>query len=213
MRESQIFVINRGMSTKVELPDGSIFYPASDIPPMNMVGVELSHDGRYEEIALSTDNLLANIATKLSDSVGDTADAVDEVIAEQADNEEDQVAAVGLARIRKLQFLAQDVHAFDMLEVEDDTTEMTAEEFAEVANQQKLAGTLASRLHSKQAAPDQDPLADDSNLPAKLGSELVNRIIQETSDGGLSWIYATLNEVYSHFTPTDRASMVFFANE
>lgn len=46
--------------------------------------------------------------------------------------------------------------------------------------------------------------------PARLGAELVDRIVHHSSDGGLGWVYATLNQDPDHIPPTERPAMTFF---
>ncbi|EAA32503.1 hypothetical protein GE21DRAFT_6542 [Neurospora crassa] len=43
MRETQVLIVNRGMTTALTLPNGTISYPSAKIPPMKVWSVHLGH--------------------------------------------------------------------------------------------------------------------------------------------------------------------------
>jgi hypothetical protein len=48
-------MLNRGMNTKLVLPNGQAVYPQDNIPPMEVVGVELAYNLRYKTVMDETD--------------------------------------------------------------------------------------------------------------------------------------------------------------
>lgn len=43
MREIQVLIVNRGMTTALTLPNGTILYPSAKIPPMKVWSEHLGH--------------------------------------------------------------------------------------------------------------------------------------------------------------------------
>jgi hypothetical protein len=63
-----------------------------------------------------------------------------------------------------------------------------------------LRGTQAKKTH-----------LTEKDTPAHLGAELVDKIVHTVGDGGLSWIYFTLNDDPNHIPLSERPAMVCFA--
>ncbi|KAK3945308.1 hypothetical protein QBC46DRAFT_433617 [Diplogelasinospora grovesii] len=63
LKHTRIFVLNRGMNTKLTLPDGQHVYPQENIPPMHITTVQLAYGTRYNVVQQETDAILANICT------------------------------------------------------------------------------------------------------------------------------------------------------
>ena len=56
MRETQVLIVNRGMTIPLTLPNGTISYPSAEIPPIKVWSVYLGHKTRKDEVATYTDS-------------------------------------------------------------------------------------------------------------------------------------------------------------
>jgi hypothetical protein len=210
MRQNQIFVLNRGMNTRLVLPNNQSVYPLDNIPPMEIVTVELAYSARYKTIVDKTDSILKNIAIQLPEAA--QSDHIDEVSGGDKPAGKGQRASLSLGLVRALQYMAQDYHAWRMFHMEDQVTRLTSEEFEDLANQKELAvaGTKLKTLHTNVRQADKAHLTEEG-APARLGAELVDRIVHTVGDGGLGWVYATLNTDPNHMPPSERPAMAYFA--
>jgi hypothetical protein len=77
LKHTQIMVLNRGMNTRLVIPNGQAVYPQDNIPPMEIVGVELAYSFRYKTVMDETDAILKNIAIQIPEAAG--SDHFDEV--------------------------------------------------------------------------------------------------------------------------------------
>ena len=105
MRQNQIFVLNRGMNN----------YPQDNIPPMEIVIVELDYSGPYKVVVDETDSILKNIAIQLPEAA--QSDHTDEISGGDKPAGKGQSASLSLGLVRALQYMAQDYHAWRMLHV------------------------------------------------------------------------------------------------
>jgi hypothetical protein len=160
---------------------------------MEITTVELAYKRRFKSVIDDTDSILANIATTLPEIA--QVDHVDELSAGDATSKSNQTAALSLGLVRALQFLAQRYHSWRMLHEEDEVTKMSPEEYNEMAMQKNLAiaGSSIRTLDSNARQAVKAHLNKDKG-PARLGPELIDKIIHDTSDIGLSWVFATLTQ-------------------
>jgi hypothetical protein len=194
LQANQMITLNRGMNTPTILPNGQQVFPQDNIPPMGIVYVTLEYLEDSAYVSEVTTNILSNIVSK-SDGIPEV-DAVDEA----TKSEEDVSLSLGL--IRGLQFLAQDKHSWDILNTEDKVTRMSAAEFAALDSASPaLTGT--PRQAAKQSLA--------GSRGTKLGSDLVSRLVQECSDGGIAYSFALLNTDRDIIPPSERAAAVFWA--
>ncbi|KAK3311372.1 uncharacterized protein B0T15DRAFT_507940 [Chaetomium strumarium] len=205
LKQNQLIVLNRGMNTKVTLPNGQAVYPQDNIPPMRIISVELGYGHRANQVVEETDSILANI------SLGkvDVPEGTDHIHEDSRPTGAGENQALSLALVRALQYLAHDFHAWRMLYEEDDVTKMETSRLIEMAEEQRKASRSLSRAENVRKATKAH--LTSKGKPARLGTELVQRIVHDCSDGGLSWVYATLNRDPDHMPPSERPAMTHFA--
>ncbi|KAK1774979.1 hypothetical protein QBC45DRAFT_384236 [Copromyces sp. CBS 386.78] len=92
-------MVNRGMNTPLRLPNGTVTFPSSDIPPMRTHQVELGHETRFTEIVCASDDLLKDIYTELPKH------ELNDLNLPKTTDEERKIA-LNLTFIRLLQFLS-----------------------------------------------------------------------------------------------------------
>ncbi|EGO54005.1 hypothetical protein NEUTE1DRAFT_112574 [Neurospora tetrasperma FGSC 2508] len=153
MRETQVLIVNRGITTPLTLPNGTMSYPSAEIPPMKVWSVHLGHKARENEVATYTDSLLKDVTVDPSDY------EIDELAMPKV-SEEDKTLALNMTLVRLMQFLAQDIHGHSMLmedsaiceqvpstnqEVLRDVTNLAANRTGQYNNRQHTEGGLPSR--------------------------------------------------------------------
>lgn len=110
---------------------------------MEVVSVELAYGARYETVMNETDSILANISIVLPESA--QSDHIDEVSGgDNAAASVGQNAALRMGLARAMQYMSVDYHHYwRILYKEDEVTNISSEEFEELADQQQLvmAGT------------------------------------------------------------------------
>ncbi|KAK1783653.1 hypothetical protein QBC45DRAFT_315445, partial [Copromyces sp. CBS 386.78] len=58
MQQTQVLIVNRGMTTPLKLSNGSISYPSADIPLMRIFTVHLQHGVKKHPVVDFTNSLL-----------------------------------------------------------------------------------------------------------------------------------------------------------
>jgi hypothetical protein len=213
------FIINRGMQTPLTLPNGQITYPQQNIPPMSISYVQLAYEKRFGEVCNETNTLLSNVAQE--EEIPE-ADTLDELV--QPTGAGRHSNALSLSLVRGMQFNAQDRNAYRLMHRRDVTTLMADADFerneqigklvtSTIRPTSKVAGSRRTARKSKQVGPRQQAkaLAENASQADILGVKLVDRLVNTTSDGGLGYMYAMLNEDDSHATPSERYAMLHFA--
>lgn len=116
-------------------------------------------------------------------------------------------AALSMACLRAMAFIAQDIRSYDMLMAQDvtDNTDI----FKQPKIQQFLAGSgkTIQTLHSRQAVKAQT-ICDEE---MRLGVDVVSEIVKESADGGLAWVQATLENDPSRLPNIDRPGAILYA--
>jgi len=206
LQATKVFVLNRGMNTRLTLPNGQVVFPQGDMPPSRLHHVLLGYCARGEEIKGITDSMLKNISTILPD---DPQDNLDEVNMGSARNsKENKKAALNHTHLRGMTYAAVDYHSFEMMFVEDEVTEMSASDFDKAVEKE---GILKPGFHVSGRAEARERLKTKKGEETKLGATLTDRLRVNASDGGLAWQYSMVHANRRDlFPPSDRVAMVWF---
>jgi hypothetical protein len=210
LKANQMFIVNRGMNTPVMLPNGQLVFPQNDIPPQEIWAALLGFGKDASKVAQETDDLLKNYSKSFPKTVEgeegnpvrvdeDTDDMPDDAL--RAGKILGKTKALNWAIIRALVHGAFDRHAWELLGVEDIFDRLNDEELTFIDEHLRQEMQTGARIRMKTRL---------EGTKTNLGTEHVQSIINNSSDGGISWTFAELNKQDDHIPPNDRASGVFY---
>lgn len=185
-------LLNRGMNTKVTLPNGTTFFPQASIPAMSTTTVELQYGGEVgSRIDLYTDKLLHAIgqnAKHASDLEGGGGD----------ESEDGNKAIIATTMVRVGQHFAIDEHAGRLMLLNDPIN---------------LAKPKSIEEHWEECEGKLDLLVtgDNNQEPTRLSSTMMQTMKDCGVDHGLGWNYQSLNDNPDHLPPVDRGDMFHYS--
>lgn len=188
----KMFLLNRGMNTKVTLPNGTTFFPQASIPAMSTTTVELQYGpelgGRIERYT-----------NKLLEAIGRNSKHASDLEDGGSDESEDgNKAIIATTMVRVGQHFAIDEHAGRLMLLRDPVN------LAKPKNLEQHWAECESKL-------DRIVAGEKDEDPTRLSSSMMQAMKECGVDHGLGWNYQSLNDNPDHLPPVDRADMFYYS--
>lgn len=216
LKANRMFVICRGMGTGVNLPNGMVYFPQIDIPPMKIVGVELGYQDDQDFVTQTTDSLLLSVTKRggaFEQAGASSQDNLDRL--PQHDHSHGGGALptgtkkshghLNFQIVRMLGYLAHDIHAFELVKVDDKMNSCPPQDLdkglSEVEKHAKEGIRSVMAVADGKTSSVPPPASNTRKSEAALSSKLVHSIAVDCYDGGLNWAFLSLDKSGGDYVP------------